>query len=253
MPKIGVDITEVSKSSIENNINTAEYLLEGRIDHENLYEKVDFLSGSGLIQDHPTITNPITGDKFVAGDTFKDEVLQPLINEFRAYTFPVVLSGRASFLLNASMVSDQTSNAIQTKKALQFAGVNTRRDSLREATAQAAASGIDRVLAPFLATTKYNKQIVLEKPLNIVVMTPWEIENFFGTAPVRTNVNYQFFVQGKFASAIASEDKPKIYVSDSNSSADSLIFDVVVECPPFDTDDYLTIELQVDVLCKIMP
>jgi len=102
MPKIGVESSvAVTQTAIQEQINKIEYLLEGRLDDENIYRDGmrQIRVSSKKVVDLPDSTRPISGNKFFASDV-EGTVFQPLIDLMDSNRSFITLTGTASILMS---------------------------------------------------------------------------------------------------------------------------------------------------------
>jgi len=290
MPKVSV-ITDtagnvaVTQSAIQTNFAQVQYVLEGRVDNDNLY---DTAIATNLIVDAADENNPIVGDKYLgflssAPETFKTDIFDATQTLFDANVVPVLLEGKATFVLTVDPRVEPPKPKEPKKgffeSAFDLAGAVPRivGGFLEDKTGSK--------LLPNLIQNDYfifrkdrdsinddkritirDKTVVFDIPKHMVPLRKTSAEILWGDTTVSTNsstintidskymVDVRIDIDGRYGSDIAvRQERPKIFASNLKVSNTSLEIDFNLEAKGFTSSDYLTVDIIVQVLCELRP
>jgi hypothetical protein len=192
MPKIGVrtntsDVADVRVTieDIQQSIADIEYLLNGRIDSDNIWEsKGTFVQHSPKdVVDLADSTRPITGHKLFGGDGEDDpyqKVIVPLLALTKNNKRLRTVSASGSFVLGgeSSDVSNVFPETLSTELVL-----NSR-----------SSGGLNPVITPYqeVKYTNYARSLVINLPSNYRVLKEKDLRELYRIDPV-DEANYPEF------------------------------------------------------------
>lgn len=289
MPKISLPDSIVNTEGfIETLINEIEYLLEGKLDTDNL-----FRDGTTVVNiprkkviDAADDTRPIVGDKFFGwnpddsdddGDyTFRDRIFDPLINNMKANKRFIVLEAKEPFILNDTPedVEKKEINGWEKFKATTNAGWDGAKNAITSAAAPVTSifnqNAVKKKKTKLqeqqeeLAKKKseetsiYNRKIVVKKPPNFKLVTVEEMKRFF---PNETQLNrltttdlfYSTYIDVR-SNLTSSDPAPKILVDFSHEDFDEVVFNATVKFDgALDSTQYINVDILIIALFEDLP
>ncbi len=293
MPKISIysdfagnPNVDIVRDDLQNELSKLSYLLEGRIDDENLLAKLDGASSykieipSKIVVDGSDSTRPVDdcmkfyGYQGEAGtysvtNTIWDRATD-LFYENRKLTF---LSNSTAWSITKDVLDTQ-SDSTQVVAYSQQGMV--RRDPVQNAPGY---SFLSQSLP--VETSVYTKRIVLAKPVNYKVYTYNKFFEDFGTLPFSrdsietlttrygsssTDFLYNFGNGHKVDDPIvtmtfdgiadfAQSDTVFVKMTGFSTSVyhEQVVVDVSFMAIGFDADEYANIQVSAEVLCEVLP
>jgi len=286
MPKLAIDQSmSVSITDIQAQVNKIQYLLKGRVAGDNIYERGLLETGiqTKKVVNSVDETKPIEGFKVFGyfrpdEKTFLKNVLNPLLEEKRSNIQPRVLEGHCSFIFNNSTM--EKSEPIEIgEKDVQYSGFQKGLDVAGDflqtvvntpANILGAGSGGDSFLSSggrisldesvkimkedLLASRRYpdsweRRVIKIPKTPFIRIMSKSDVNKITGWNMDRFTddyyLSYTFYSDYEVA-IFQNNIKAEIVREDPDMIEVAVYFSTI----GFDQDDFFTLQVGVEILCK---
>ena len=289
MPKISLptDITN-TEAKLETLINEIEYLLEGKLDNDNL-----FSSGFTTIPIPPKKiidladdTRPVEGNKFFGSTPdsnykFRDDIFDPLITLMNTNKTFIPIEARESFLINSNPEIPEKKEINAWDKIKSFApyavaglwgaqaygakkaydvvsdwagGFWGSKPKKKKTEAQKRREALTEKLSE--ETNIYNREVIIKKPPFLKLVSRDSMRQFFPD----NEDNYgdvwrpaMFTTCIDVRSNLTEEDSSKVTVELGADSYDETVFNVNLTTSPLESTDYINVDVTILALYEVLP
>jgi len=248
MAKIEVNpLLDVTVEDIQSQMAKVSYLLHGNLDADNIYQS-GTKQGSiqkKIVTNAVDETHPVEGFKFFGefkedSENFSSAILSPLLNLKNTNIQPLVLEGETSFVFNNSTMEKQEAYSTKEEKVSGVLGI--ARGFMGKTEFQT------KTVRKYMNTWE-KRTIILEKTPFIKPMTVGDYAEITGYPEATISedfwINFTFYseydvalFQNNFRAEVTRIDPDEIEITCWLSQIG------------FRKDDFLTLQLGVQLLCK---